>query len=310
MKRHRLFDFPSYQITLSLLGDREQTILASSSPISTPSLENEMMPIEGHAMQMVTDNLLESLPEEIVLEILLFLGPRDLATMSCVNTTFYYLTRNNQLWKQICKQSFSLEEFEASDTSLPAVLDWKQCYREMSNLMWHYQIGVDEGNVNELSNNGKTASILRCGNTIFVARKPLSPKKSYRWQIQIRWKNEIWHRTIGVTAFRYASRRIPPLSIWIGNQNSYWGKSWGFATKGATESLTYHNGLAMRYSPRPPFKNGDIVGIRFEKGNLSFEVNGVDYGIAFREINNMVYPAVHLYDDGDTASIMSFETLS
>jgi len=248
---------------------------------------------------------LDLLPEEIVLDILSFLTPQELAVVAQTNSFLQALCSNNQLWKQVCRRDFSDEELEGNDVRGSTVKDWRQCYKNMLALDWQHQIAADDGT--SYLSTSTTASIVKCGNTIFIGNKALSPKKKYYWRIQLKWHNEIWHRTVGVSSFKAAPKKIPPLSVWIGNQNTYWGKSWGFATKGATESLTYHNGQALRYSSLPPFRSGDIVGVCFDKGKLSFDVNGKEYGVAFSAIDSMVWPAVHLYDVGDSATIIEFK---
>ncbi len=44
--------------------------------------------------------------------------------------------------------------------------------------------------------------------------------------------------------------------------------------------------------------NGTVIGVQLENGELSFSLNGVDMGVAFRGLPVDVFPAFDMYDNG------------
>ena len=137
-----------------------------------------------------------------------------------------------------------------------------------------------------------------CWDCTVVGSVPLPPNQVSEWKVKLRsdiCKNgNSWDVLIGVglNAINQSTTN---------NYNSCWSFICG------RSRLSIMSGSETRYRDGQ-LKNGDVVGVRMDtsKGELSFSVNGTDYGVACRDIptNEELVPVVMMYSPGNSVELI------
>ncbi len=109
---------------------------------------------------------------------------------------------------------------------------------------------------------------------------------------------------LGTQCQEYTIRLISDCSyLMMGFARSISVNSSNYATNGyylyaGTGGLYSMGGISnVPYSTPSLYTNGTIVKVKLEDGNISYTVNGKDYGVAFKNVNDYLdlYPAFDLY---------------
>ena len=147
------------------------------------------------------------------------------------------------------------------------------------------------GNNYNVTNNGLVATKNNGGsnwNCTIFGDKEIPKNKISKWKIKIKADTkQSWDILIG----------IGPNNP--NNENSFYNKCWSFISSNST--LLLKNGTSINYNNHSGrLKKGDIVEVIVDRqlGNLSFAVNGSNYGIACSDIpkEDELYPTVLIYD--------------
>ena len=93
-------------------------------------------------------------------------------------------------------------------------------------------------------------------------------------------------------------------------ENDFYNKCWSFICGESSSKLKIlKNEEKYNSSPNNRLNNGDIVEVIIDReyGNLSFAINGVNYGIACKEIpkEDILYPVVNLFDIDQSIELVS-----
>lgn len=152
---------------------------------------------------------------------------------------------------------------------------WKECPDDVNE---KNKYSVDENNhrvATMVGNEWSSCTIL--GNT------PVPPNAATSWSVKVLKSKK--------NNGRYVFVGIAPLDINQGCGYNYYKSGWYFDCFGSTLwSGPPHNHIGKEYGPRKPEGNyvrrGDRVGLMVDtvKGELSFVVNGVNYGVAYEGI--------------------------
>ena len=132
----------------------------------------------------------------------------------------------------------------------------------------------------------------------------LSGIHQWRFKIDKCDEDDIWTSTIGIWKTRFGD---PPkdTGFTFSNDNSSYGFAYNIAALIDPESGESHEEEWNRYGKE--VTSGDIVEMHCDmnKLELSFSVNGVDYGVAYKDIEKTEYKvAVNLYRSGDTVTLL------
>ena len=155
----------------------------------------------------------------------------------------------------------------------------------------------------ELSKNGKIATKINGGNswncTIFGDTK-LPKNKICKWKIRLNKfsmkSGNFWDICIGVGPYSK------------NNLNSYYNNCWSFICGCSKLSIKSGNEINYYFKEYKPLKEGDIIEITMNMkiGELSFSVNGINYGIASKNIpiDIELYPIVLINDLQESVEIL------
>ena len=131
-----------------------------------------------------------------------------------------------------------------------------------------------------------------------IGDKEIPKNKISIWKIKINnfeIKRNIWNILIG----------IGPNNI--KNEINFCIQCWSFICGESklclkSEKETEYNNHSGK------LKKGDIISVIVDRksGNLSFQVNDIDYGIAFSKIpkDDILYPIISIYDENQTVEIV------
>ena len=154
-----------------------------------------------------------------------------------------------------------------------------------------YKVKFKQGQNYIISNNGLVATKNSGGNsfncTIF-GDKEIPKNKISKWKIKLNSETkQSWDIIIG----------IGPSNP--NNENEFYKKCWSFISSNSKLLLLSSN--ETKYNKQSGrLKKGDIVEVIVDRnlGNLSFAVNGSDYGIACTSIpkEDILYPTILIYD--------------
>ena len=157
-----------------------------------------------------------------------------------------------------------------------------------------------------LSNNGLVATKTKGGsfwNCSVIGNIEIPKNKISKWKIRIKniennnnklFQN-LWNLLIGIGPDN------------INNEENFQRKCWSFICgqsriKFKTSEKDYING-------NKKLKNGDIVEVLIDRknGHLSFAINGVNYGIACKDIpkEDELYPVINIYDQNQSIEILN-----
>ena len=155
----------------------------------------------------------------------------------------------------------------------------------------------------ELSKNGKIATKIKGGNswncTIFGDTK-LPKNKISKWKIRLNKfsmkSGNNWDICIGVGPY---SKNI---------SNQYHTKCWSFICGCSKLSIKSKIEINYYFNENKPLKEGDIIEIimNMKIGELSFSVNGINYGIAAKNIPTDIelYPIILINDMYESVEIL------
>jgi len=238
---------------------------------------------------MSGEKKLTSLPSDLIIEVLSFLSLHDVAHIASCCKFLFAVANNEILWKKLCfREDSSIKHFEELK-----VRSWKEACRECTEFVWdvHWIRETGQDWV-DFYNNNKKAQIngSEGHNSILLATRALNPNHTYYWEVSINWHQESWDRLIGV-----ATRDVK-VDAYLGDD----GNGWGFFS---TYNSVNHWFKRTDYGTDHNYHSGDTVGVLFNKGSLEYFINGQSLGKAFTNISVKVYPAIYIFQVGDTATI-------
>ena len=150
-----------------------------------------------------------------------------------------------------------------------------------------------------LTNNNLTATKIK-GNDwdcTIIGDKEIPQNKISKWKIKLNnFKINIntWNILVG----------IGPNNP--NNEKNFQNKCWSFIC--GTSGLRNSQGESKYKNHNGKLKDGDIIEVTVNRilGNLSFAINGIDYGVAFTNIpkEKILYPIVLIYDYQQTVEII------
>jgi len=150
-----------------------------------------------------------------------------------------------------------------------------------------------------LTNNNLTATKIKgCDwDCTIIGDKEIPQNKVSKWKIKLNnFKINIntWNILVGI------GPNDP------NNEKNFQNKCWSFIC--GTSSLRNSQGESKYKNHSGKLKGGDIIEVTVNRilGNLSFAINGIDYGIAFTNIpkEEILYPIVLIYDYQQTVEIL------
>ena len=159
-----------------------------------------------------------------------------------------------------------------------------------------------EGQNYILSNNGFIATKNNGGdswNCTIVGNKQIPKNKISKWKIRInnfRIKSNSWNVLIGIGPDN------------PNNEENFYYKSWSFIC--GQNKLSIKSGGTTNYNNHnyKVLNKGDIIEVIVDRqlGNLSFSINGENYGIACSEIpkDEILYPVVMINDQNQIVEII------
>ena len=138
-------------------------------------------------------------------------------------------------------------------------------------------------------------------NGSIIGNNELPRNKISKWKIKIN----------NIAKYGYNSDNSWNLLIGIGPDNineerNFQRKCWSFI---CGESKIKNKNNEKDYIEKIKIKNNDIIGVIVDrqKGNLSFEVNGINYGIACSDIpkEDKLYPVINICDNNQSFEILN-----
>ena len=172
----------------------------------------------------------------------------------------------------------------------------------MFNETFNLEFKFKPGNNYEITNNGLLATKNSGGNNFncaIIGDKEIPKNKTSKWKIKM---NKIKNPSFGIdvligigpSKFKEKDFYNECWCILTGSQNKV-----GLKIKGKT--LDYNN-------HKEKLKEGDIIEVIVDrgKGNLSFAVNDINFGIACSNIpkDEELYPTIILYEQGQNIEIV------
>lgn len=235
---------------------------------------------------------LESLPRDLITHISFFLSIEDIARLTRINRLFSQLFQSDVLWKHLCNKYFASLRKEHFDKHL----SWKQIFKK--RMLFRFETTTQNVILDPRRQSFKVAVTNR--DTLLRVDTPLEYDKEYRWEFEVSWLEETyWDRLIGAVSFDCSRDFVGYLG-----HNS---KSWGFFNASGKNGAKNASQHASPYTQG--FNSGDRVGALLRNGVLSFTVNGVDQGPAFKisEDNFPLFAAMYVYRLEDSVEIVHFE---
>ncbi|EFA81316.1 hypothetical protein PPL_05296 [Heterostelium album PN500] len=226
---------------------------------------------------------LECLPVEILFCICKFLNVNSLRNLSMVNRFFQEMGNQEDIWKHIFIERYG------GKCKLPgSVLNWRLFYSAH-----HLYTGDWDKN-----KKGKMV-ISKEGLTVSHGGDYLGSYQSARGSHRIEsgctyWEILIECLNFNQTGFHLVIGVIPEsFTVWQSYLTSNGG--WGYLADGRKAN---NSGNGIPYAKG--FVQGDRVGVLVDMNEktLSFYLNGVSQGVAFRNIDQPVYPGVSLLTGG------------
>ena len=169
--------------------------------------------------------------------------------------------------------------------------------REKEELIFRFKPGTNYN----LTNNGKVATKISGGdswNCTIIGDKKIPENRISKWKIRINnfeIKSNTWNILIGIGPDN------------PNNENNYYTKCWSFIC--GFSQLSIKSGSEKGYNNHSgKLKKGDVIEVIVDRktGNLSFSVNGTNYGIAYSQIpkNEELYPIVMINDQNQIVEIV------
>jgi len=150
-----------------------------------------------------------------------------------------------------------------------------------------------------VSNNGLIAIKTSGGNVwncSIIGDREIPKNKISKWKIRLNnfeIKGNFWNILIG----------IGPNNL--NNESNFHLKCFSFIC--GTSTLSIKSGQETKYNSGK-LKKGDIIEVIVDRkvGNISFSVNGKNYGIAYSQISkeDALYPIVHINDQNQIVEIL------
>ena len=159
-----------------------------------------------------------------------------------------------------------------------------------------------EGKNYILSNNGLIATKNNGGNDwncTILGNKEIPKNKISQWKIKINnfsLKYNSWNVLIGIGPDN------------PNNEEYFHKKCWSFICGESQISIKSENGTKYNNKQYKSLSKGDIIEVIVDRklGNLSFAINGENYGIAYSGIpkNDILYPVVMINDENQIVEII------
>ena len=168
----------------------------------------------------------------------------------------------------------------------------------------NYKFKFKNGKNYAINKNGLVATKIDGGNSwncSVIGDKEIPKNKISKWKIKIN----------NIAKYGYNSDNSWNLLIGIGPDNineerNFQRKCWSFI---CGESKIKNKNNEKDYIEKIKIKNNDIIGVIVDrqKGNLSFEVNGINYGIACSDIpkEDKLYPVINICDNNQSVEILN-----
>ena len=168
----------------------------------------------------------------------------------------------------------------------------------------NYKFKFKNGKNYTINKNGLVVTKIDGGNSwncSVIGDKEIPKNKISKWKIKIN----------NIAKYGYNSDNSWNLLIGIGPDNineerNFQRKCWSFI---CGESKIKNKNNEKDYIEKIKIKNNDIIGVIVDrqKGNLSFEVNGINYGIACSDIpkEDKLYPVINICDNNQSVEILN-----
>jgi len=241
------------------------------------------------------DNLL-NLPEEILMNILIFLNSEELSALLAPTCRYLaQLCNYESIWKRLCLLDFG-------STQLPAESEcktsWKQWYIYLdSQLEFNKELSAPKLEI--MGNCVRSSSF---ADKVGIA----TPKGFYhRGHRSCRYFEVIVDAVLGVSEFGIG---VATADVPIHQCLGFDSNSWGLFSLTSSSTWACHGGRKTSLEYSTPLEEGDIVGVllNLTQRTLSFSVNGNQCGVVFRDLPDVpLFPAVSLRFIGAVLSIIN-----
>ena len=190
---------------------------------------------------------------------------------------------------------FNLDSDNKINELLDKINEFGEITEDLEKLKFKFKPGINYA----LTNNNLTATKIN-GNDwdcTIIGDKEIPKNKISKWKIKLnnfKIASNTWNILIG----------IGPNNP--NNEKNFQNKCWSFIC--GTSNLRNSEGESNYKNNNGKLKKGDIVEVTVNRilGNLSFAINGIDYGVAFNKIpkEEILYPIVLIYDNKQTVEII------
>ncbi len=204
--------------------------------------------------------------------------------------------------KKINLKDDKLQFLPSDEKELNEFLNNIKIFGRISNNFANIFFKFKPGQNYSIINNGLIATKNNGGddwNCTIIGDKEIPKNKISEWKIKItnfQIKNNTWNILIGIGPDN------------PNNKMYFYDYCWTFIC--GENGLSLNSGITTKYNNhrKKCLKAGDIIKVIVDRklGNLSFEINNENYGIACSNIpkENILYPIVMIYDQGQIVEIV------
>ncbi|EGG22300.1 hypothetical protein DFA_04418 [Cavenderia fasciculata] len=238
------------------------------------------------------DLQLEYLPVEILTTICKFLDVKCIKCLFLVNRFFKEMADDEDVWKHLF-----FDRFGPKNIKLPKLhLSWKSFYRSHKTYKGRWDT-IKKGKM-VLSNNERTVThggdYLGSYQSVRGSERIELDSGCTYWEVYVESLN------FNQTGFHLVIGVIPEsFPVWQSYLTSNGG--WGYLADGRKAN---NSGNGVPFAK--PFAQGDRVGLLVDMNQhtLSYYLNGVVQGVAFKNLEQPVYPGVSLLTGGQSVSFI------
>ena len=179
-------------------------------------------------------------------------------------------------------------------------MNFQEQQQNLDKIFTGFDFQFKEGKNYVLSNNGLISTKNNGGNSwncTIVGNKEIPKNEISKWKIKINnfaIKNNGWNVLIGIGPDN------------PNNEANFYNKCWSFIC--GNSQLSIKSGSNTKYKEFKSLSKGDIIEVIVDRklGNLSFAINGENYGIASSEIpkDDILYPIVMIADQNQIVEII------
>lgn len=247
------------------------------------------------------------LPPEIIEHILTWLDGKSLLSLCIISKEWLIHCTNDRLWQQLTAWKGTIKEHQDNKRN-----SYKDLYKRMVNFRWNE---TQKGPRCSFLNDKRSVSKFDVHQWDAVRADVGFVSGRHQWEVTIDRANPP-HSIAEDDEDEVA--KLAPIVVGIveecvdctaNNGNSKAARGWAMSCGNGRivhdNNITEYGDIKVTGGTFP-LARGDVVQMKLDmdKKTLSFNVNGIDYGIAFDNISGIVYPALSII--GDTVVTLSF----